>query len=191
MRFSKLYEELKFDDVFKKASPEEVKERKNHFETMRILDNFEKSVLSDGTFIVHQDLYIINTSLTSLKPLNVSIVEGDFICFNTKITSLEGCPKRITGNLDIEENNNLTSLVGCPVKVGRTFICARNRLLTNLNGSPKEVLKSFECTRNRNLTSLEGAPKTVGGVYWAYNNAKKFTADYVYAVCHVHGSVRI
>ena len=107
MKFSLLYEELKFSDVFSAASPEEVSDRKEKLSAMKIaerLDKVSKVKLSDGTWHVTDDLDLSCDVLTSLKSLNVSIVNGDFKCFRNDLTSLEGCPKEVGGDFICSDN---------------------------------------------------------------------------------------
>ena len=169
MKFSLLYEELKFSDVFTKASPEEVSTRKEKYTEMQIkerLDKAEKTKLTDGSWHVNGDLNLMECGLKTLKDLNVSIVDGYFSCFHNQLTSLEGGPKEVKDN----------------------FTCSSNRL-TNLIGSPNKVGGTFSCFNNQ-LTSLEGAPKEVGGDFSCYNNMKmKFTKDEIKKICKVKGEI--
>ena len=170
MRFSKLYEELKFDDVFKKASPEEAEDRQKKYPEMCLkeeLDNAKKTKLPDGTWHVHENLVIGGLALSNLKTLNVSNIDGYFGCTLNKLTSLEGGPKDVRGSFTCSYNR-LTDLKGAPVKVRDTFICSYNK-----------------------LTSLEGAPKEVDGDFLCFDNKKKFTKEDVRAVCDVKGSIYV
>jgi hypothetical protein len=63
--------------------------------------------------------------LSTLKNLNVSIVDGDFDCYVNTLTSLEGCPNEVKGYFDCH-HNILTTLEGCPSKVGHDFYCHNN-----------------------------------------------------------------
>ena len=212
MRFTKLYEELKFSDVFSAASPEEVAERKEKYAEMNVkeaLDNAKKTKLEDGSWYIYGDLDISECGLITLKNLNVSKIDGnfycsfntftslvgapkevvgDFYCYGNNLTNLVGAPKEVVGEFFCY-NNQLTSLVGAPKEVGRDFYCDNNKL-TNLVGAPKEVGGNFACFTNK-LTSLEGAPNKVGRDFFCYNNKKKFTSDEVRAVCDVKGSITI
>ena len=129
MKFSQLYEELKFDDVFSKASSEEVEKRTKQYAEMRMqtaVDKIkDKTKLPDGSWHIHGDLNLHACGLKTLKELNVSIVDQDF----------QGCC------------NFLTDLIGSPKKVGRDFDVSNN-LLTSLEGAPKEVSRSFYCSKN-------------------------------------------
>ena len=129
MKFSQLYEELKFDDVFSKASSEEVEKRTKQYAEMRMqtaVDKIkDKTKLPDGSWHIHGDLNLHACGLKTLKELNVSIVDQDF----------QGCC------------NFLTDLIGSPKKVGRDFDVSNN-LLTSLEGAPKEVGGGFWCNSN-------------------------------------------
>ena len=121
MRFTRLYEELKFSDVFKAATPEELDERR----LKRIVDNYGKKKLSDGTWEILGPLALIEYQLSSLKSLNASIVDGNFSCAYNFLTSLEGCPKEVKGDFCCFANR-LTSLEGCPKKVDGDFDIGQN-----------------------------------------------------------------
>ena len=124
MKFSLLYEELKFSDVFAPASPEEVAERKEKYVDIQfkeVLNRVKKTRLEDGTWHVHEDLNLNSCDLSSLNGLNVSIVDGDFSCQNNKLTNFEGSPKIVHGDFRCW-NNNITSLEGAPKEVGRDYI---------------------------------------------------------------------
>ena len=128
MRFSILYEELTFDDVFKKASPEEARERRRKYSEVRVkeeLDNVKKTKLPDGSWHIHGDLYIFECNLSTLEDLNVSIVDHDFFCSKNFITDLIGGPKKVGRDFDVS-NNLLTSLEGAPKEVSRSFYCSKN-----------------------------------------------------------------
>ena len=131
MRFTRLYEELKFDDVFAPASKEEVADRKLRYGEIivkEILDNDKKTRLEDGSWSIDGDLNIQNcglNNLKNLKSLNISKVTGSFYCYHNQLTSLEGAPK----------------------EVGRDFCCGDNKL-TSLEGCPKEVRGDFSCSKN-------------------------------------------
>ena len=169
MKFTHLYEELKFSDVFSAASPEEAEERKAKFTEMKIkevVDNCQKTKLPDGSWHIHGDLNIGDFNLTTLKDLNVSRIDGSFFCFHNKLNTLEGGPKEVGGDFSCSYNN-LTDLKGAPVIVGRDFICSNNRLI-----------------------SLEGAPKKVGGTFGCrFNMAGEFTKEEVQKVSNVKGHI--
>ena len=189
MKFSILYEELKFSDVFAPASPEEVEERKKKYSEMKVkeaLDNAKKTKLSDGTWSVDDDLDISDCHLSTLENLNVSIVYGNFNCTNNKLTSLEGAPRKVKGSF-ISISNKLTSLIGAPIEIGGFFSCFGN-ILTSLEGAPLKVKEKFDCSSNK-LTSLEGAPKKVGKGFYCYDNTKKFTREEVASMCEVRGTI--
>ena len=168
-KFSLLYEELKFSDVFSAASKEEVETRKSQFYKIRlkeILDSVKKTKLPDGTWYVHEPLDLSETKLGNLKDLNVSIVDSWLDCFNCDLLSLEGAPKIVKGFADFAYNS-----------------------LMNLKGAPEEVGGVFRCNNNQ-LTSLEGAPKEVGS-FFCHNNHKKFRTSDVRDVCDVEGEIEI
>ena len=193
MKFSTLYEELKFSDVFTAASPEEVTKRKKEFRLIRAKEAFEnvaKTKLPDGSWHIHNDLHIDGCDLTSLKPFNISIVDGIFDCADNLLTDLEGCPKKV-GKIFVCSYNALTNLIGAPKEVGEKFLCYSNNItslegcpigeeingefacsaneLVNLNGAPKIVKGHFRCDKNR-LTTLKGGPEYVGGVFECERN---------------------
>ena len=209
MRFSLLYEELKFYDVFKKASPEEAKDRLEKYAEMKLkeaFDNVKKTKLPDGSWHIHGSLIIDHCGLTSLKDLNVSIIDGEFDCSRNKLTSLEGAPKKVTvlyckyneltdlngcpesikQSVSIS-SNKLTSLEGCPRTINADFDCSSNQL-TSLIGGPERVKFDFNCSHN-NLTSLEGAPKYVGFHFRCDENTKKFSKIEVEEVSAVQGYI--
>ena len=211
MKFTKLYEELKFDDIFAKANPEEAKERRAKYQEMKLQEFLEditsKVRLSDGSWRVHTNLDVHRRGLTSLKGLNVSIVDKSFLCNLNNLTSLEGCPREV-GNDFSCIGNRLTSLKGSPEVIPGRFYCASN-LLTSLEGGPKIVKCSFWCTGNRlkslvggpeevdgsyrcdenDLTSLEGLPKRIGRDLYLWANLKKFTIEEVKKICQVEGEI--
>ena len=160
MRFTRLYEELKFSDVFSAASPEEAEERKERYVKIRlkeILDEIDYNILEDGTLYVRDDLVLAGLKLKTLKDVNASRVSGDFKCNNNLLINLEGCPKKISGYFTCAENQ-ITSLEEGPIQVGGTYHCAHNKL-TNLVGAPKEIKNgNFYCFSNE-LTNLEGSPE--------------------------------
>lgn len=191
MRFSKLYEELKFDDVFPVASNAEVAARKEQYVAIKLKEAFDvkKTKLPDGTWHIHGDLEISRCELTSLKELNVSIVDGYFYCYNNKLTTLEGGPKKVGGSFSCSFNK-LTSLKGSPIEVnGEFFACCDNEL-TSLEGCPKEIRGNFDCTYNK-LTSLKGCPAIIDGDFSGFANTKKFTIKDVRTECDVKGDIRI
>ena len=217
MKFSLLYEELKFSDVFPAASPEEAEKRKTRYAEMILRDIIErtnKTKLPDGTWHVHDDVFLNDMYLHNIKSLNVSIVDKTLnLCINT-LTSLEGCPREVRGYF-ICELNKLQSLKYAPEIVGRDFKCPFNMLTTlegaskivhgsfncsdnqlkSLIGAPEEIENNFICSHNPKLTSLEGCPKKVGGTFWCKNimNADgkdRFTEEEIRARCNVGGDVR-
>ena len=210
MRFSILYEELKFSDVFSAASPEEVAVRKKKHLEVEIAD-LKKTKLQDGTWQIHADLIISSSQVNSLDGLNVSIVDEDFYCSYNYLTSLVGCPKKIGKDFNCTLNQ-LTSLKGCPSEIGHSFDCSWNKPLTSLVGcpnviegdfscgenglydlvgAPERVGRDFICSNNKGLTSLEGCPKFVGRHFYCKNLKEGvFTEEDVRAICHVEGSVR-
>ena len=124
MKFSLIYEELKFDDVFKKATPEELETRRaKHYQDKRreAFERVEKTQLPDGTWHAHGDVFFGACRLSSLEDLKISIVDGDFSCQNNKLTNFEGSPKIVHGDFRCW-NNNITSLEGAPKEVGRDYI---------------------------------------------------------------------
>ena len=160
MRFTTLYEELKFSDVFKAATPEEAAKRKSdysHTLALEIIDKAPKEKLPDGSWYIKGSLCLNVMSLTTLKGLNVSIVEDTFNCNDNLLTTLEGGPD-IVRYYDCSVNE-LIDLKGAPEEVSQ-FRC-NNNYLTNLKGAPKKVFNSFQCDHNE-LTSLEGAPEEIG-----------------------------
>ena len=168
MRFSLLYEELKFSDVFKSCSDEEYTERLEAYSKIKLkeaLDKVQKRTLPDGTLEVRGDLNVSDCGLRTLRGLNVSIVIGDFNCVSNEITSLEGAPNIIDGD----------------------FYC-NNCFLKTLAGGPSEVTGEFNCSYN-DLTSLKGAPKKVGEIFDCQFNTSGFTREDVEAVCEVNGRI--
>ena len=192
MRFTNLYEELKFSDIFSAASPEEAEERHVKYadiEAERILTDVMKTKLPDGSWHVKDTLILYDIGLTTLKHLNVSIVDGYFDCDHNKLTNLIGAPKRVSGTFSCSYNENLISLEGAPKEIGNAFICTgckltslkfgpievdtvykcNDNLLTSLEGAPKVVHDIFDCSINR-LTSLVGAPEIVHGAFYGSHN---------------------
>ena len=119
MKFSLLYEELKFSDVFIVATPEEIEERKKKYGDMKIkeyLDHLDKTKLPDDTWHVHDDLNLKRLDLFYLNGLNVSIVDGDFNCSYNNLNSLKGAPKEVRGDFYCNHNdkefnlNDITSV---------------------------------------------------------------------------------
>jgi hypothetical protein len=209
MKFSHLYEELKLLDICKPASPEEIERRNNAYPSIKIkelIDNANKTKLSDGSWHVHTQLDVSQCKLTSLKDLNVSIIDGDFSCSYNQLTSLEGGPKTVYGDFACC-HNNLTSLVGAPTHVEGSFYCYNNEL-TSLNGSPTYVYWGYYCDNNKltsligaprilrhdfycnnnKLTSLEGCPKEVHGYFSCYGNDVKFNKTDIMEICQIKGS---
>ena len=146
MRFTQLYEELTFSDVFTSASKEEVKERKKKYREMKVkeaLENAKKTKLPDGSWHVHGDLDLRECNLTTLININVSKIDGGFDCSQNKLISLVGAPKEI-GTYFYCYKNRLISLEGAPNKVGKDFYCYDNkrkftnrevREISDVNGS--------------------------------------------------------
>ena len=192
MKFSLLYEELKFSDVFSKASPEEIKDRQEKFADMKIkeiLDNREKVKLPDGTWHILDYLYVTGVNLGDLKKLNVSIVDGDFDCQTCSLTSLEGGPKIVRGTY-LCSYNNLINLKGAPEMVNSSFVCEHNKLKSLEGASEMKVGWDFNCSCNE-LTSLIGAPKIVKRDFWCILNSKKFTEDEVRSISNVKRDVHL
>ena len=215
MRFSILYEELKFSDVFSAASPEEAEERMEKYPEMQlkeVLDNVRKTKRADGTWLVNDELEIsFIDDLVSLKDLNVSRVSKSLICTSIGITSFEGfpkeigrnlsiaytniksmngCPKRIGGAIYLKYNHELTSLEGLPKKLDHSFICYGNKTLTSLKGCPERIRGYFTCVRN-NITSLEGFPKFVGGNIKFHKFGRPVTPKEIEEICVVSGEIQI
>ena len=114
MRFTKIYEELKFFDVFTPASKEEVKERQKTYVEMKLkeaLDLVEKTKLPDGSWHIHDSLELRYCSLSSLEDINVSIVDDDFDVEYNYLTSLRGCPKEVGGNFYCNHNTRTFSSI--------------------------------------------------------------------------------
>ena len=173
MKFSLLYEELKFSDVFSKATPEEVAKRKEQY-AEKIIEDAKKTKLPDGTWHVHESIELYSMEINSLKTLNISIVDGRFDCSHNNLTSLEGCPKEI-GEMFICNFNSLTSLNGCAKKIGQSFYCNKNKL-TSLVGGPEYVGYNYDCSNNL-LTSLDGVAEYIGGSLVTAFNPTRFSKD--------------
>ena len=124
------YIQLIEDEIFKAASPEEVKQRKAKYPEMRLKEIIDE-ILSrstknaDGTIDVEGDVKL-DLNLKELPDLNINKVNGDFNCAYNKLTSLEGCPNIVNGKFDCN-NNKLTSLEGCPKEVNGYFWCRVNK----------------------------------------------------------------
>jgi len=164
---------LEQDDVFRPATPEEIKTRKARYKDIRRkewMDEFLKRddvhKNEDGSYDVDGDVDIRDMDLTEL-PLRFGKVGGYFDCSYNRLISLEHAPRTVRGDFSCY-NNRLTSLEHAPRTVGRVFNCSYNR-----------------------LTSLEGAPRTVGGDFWCADNSKKFTEDDVRKVSKVKGGVYV
>ena len=153
---------MKFDDVFKKATPEEARDRKIQY----IIDQCKKTRLPDGTWHIHGDLNLTYYNVKTLEDLNVSKVDGYFFCSHNQLTSLKGCPKEVGGFVGYK--NFLTSLEYGPVKVATDFYCNDNK-----------------------LSSLEGCPNEVGGRFICHSNSKEFSEDEVREACDVKGTIHI
>lgn len=211
MKFSHLYEELKFDDVFPVASPDDVKQRKEQYTEIRIKEIFndvKKTKLPDGTWHVHETLFVNECNLESLKELNVSIVDGSFSCADNRLTSLEGCPKKINGFFNCSHNkltslegcpqeangfycfnNELSNLKGCPKYIDGTFSCSNNKITSLIDG-PESVKMNFFCDHNR-LTSLDGCPEHIRGEFDCSHNLVEFDEDTVKKQCSVDGDIKV
>jgi hypothetical protein len=197
---------LKLLNICKPVSREEAKRRDVLWQELKLkelLDNVKKTKLPDGTWHVHDNLLISDRRVTTLKPLNVSIVDGYFDCSDNKLTSLEGCPIKIRGTFSCSANQ-LTSLEGCPKEIGGYFECSYNKLIS-LEGCPKEVGGNFNCAANKltslkgcpiivngyfncaanNLASLKGCPKEVGGNFRCCNNSRQFYNSDIKSICIV------
>ena len=141
MKFEK-YIKLTEDEIFKAASPDEVKQRKAKYPEMRLKEIIDE-ILSrstknaDGTIDIEGDVdlritnsFIISDdsslNLKELPNLNINKVNGSFNCSNNKLTSLKGCPKIINDDFECG-GNQLTSLKGCPKEVNGDFICWNNK----------------------------------------------------------------
>ena len=173
MKFTTLYEELKFSDVFKVCDNDELKSRRKQYEDNFLkykVDEAKKTKLSDGSWHVHKDFDISHQlfKLDSLEGLNVSIVDGNFDC----------------------SWNSLTSLIGSPKEVGGDFTCDWNQL-TSLEGSPEKVGGDFSCSSNGSMSSLEGAPKEVGKGFFCYSQVQKHTEEEIRAICDVKGEIHV
>ena len=217
MKFSILYEELKFSDVFTPASPEEAEERLKKYPELQLqelVDNAKKTKLSNGSLSIHGHLDISNIDgLSSLKTLNVSRVTKSFRCEWLKLTSLEGCPKEVGGDFVIKNtyiknleglpkkiggsivlffNYDLTSLEGLPKSVNGYFSCCRHRMLTTLKGCPERIKGHFIC-RDNGLTSLEGFPKFIGdSVKLNPNNFENQpTKEEIESICIIGGEIHL
>ena len=141
MRFSRLYEELKFDDVFKKTTPDEMEKRHKEFLNMKIsklLEHLSKTKLLDGSWHIHENLDLQIPDFTNaycnfsklnvsqdLTILNISIIDGSFSCSFCNLTSLKGGPKEVKYNYNCQFNQ-LKTLLGAPIKVGGDFYCYNN-----------------------------------------------------------------
>jgi hypothetical protein len=163
----------------------------------KALSEVKKTLLPNGKWHVKGSLNMSNIKLTSLKDLNVEIVDGYFSCYNNKLTSLLGAPTKVGGYF-VCSYNSLTSLEGAPKEVGGGFYCYKNSLtslegaprevrgnfscstnqLTSLKGAPEKVGDDFKCFENPQLTSLEGAPKEVKGKLFTCDNKLKKTQEY-------------
>ena len=122
MRFTKIYEELKFSDIFSKATPEEVIERRVQY-VEKILADVKKTRLPDGTWEIHGELNLRDCNLTSLEDLKISIVDGSFFCDHNQLTDMRGCPKVVRGDLvcSINPLKNIDDLLD--VNIGGKLVC--------------------------------------------------------------------
>jgi hypothetical protein len=134
----------------------------------QVLSEVDKILLPNGKWHVKRDLSLCSKNLTSLKDLNVEIVDGSFDCSYNSLTSLEGAPKEV-GESFWCHYNSITTLTGAPREVRGNFWCDHNKL-TSLEGALREVGGSFICNNN-DLTSLKGTEKIiVKGDFFCYNN---------------------
>ena len=184
MKFSLLYEELKFSDVFSSATPEEVEDRQKRYIEVFMSDR-KKTKLPDGSWHVHEPVFLPMMGLKSLKELNVSKVDGGFHCSHQKLSNLEGAPTKVSGFFGCAYNK-ITSLEGSPRNVGG-FDCSYN-YLTNLVGAPEICDNTFNCSDNAKLTSLEGCPEIIGCHFFCVECIKLMSLDY--GPRFVHGDYR-
>ena len=118
------YIQLIEDEIFKAASPEEVKERQAKYPEIEILSRSTKN--ADGSLDFEGDVNLDNLKLKELPDLNINKVNGYFNCSHNKLTSLKGCPKIVNGYFSCS-SNNLTSLEGCPREINGDFYCENNK----------------------------------------------------------------
>lgn len=172
--FNRIYKSIltegRIPSIFKKATPEDVAERKVQYGKVRLQEFLERKDVrrnEDGSYDVDGNVdFSAFASLTRL-PVRFRNVGGDFYCNRTPITSLEGAP----------------------TTVGGAFWCLSTRI-TSLEGSPTTVGGSFLCY-NTNITSLDGAPTMVGGNFWCHSCGRKFTVAEVRNYCKVKGAIHV
>jgi len=140
--------------VARPATAEEVKNRKNEYVKIEILEqnNYRKN--ADGSYDILNSLDLYDMELTEL-PFKINYVNGYMNIAGNNFTSLVGFPKKINGWFDCSINN-ITSLEGGPEEINGAYECQYNQL-TSLKGIPYKIKGSFDCNNNE-LTSLEYGP---------------------------------
>ena len=202
-------EALSFSNTFKAPDIDEKEKRLKEVIDERLAE-VNKTKLPDGTWHVHGDLDFSELNISSLKILNISIVDGFFSCTYNDLKSLIGCPTKIGKNFYCN-CNNLSTLEGCPTEINGGFYCNDNKL-TTLEGCPRVIEGDFSCSHN-SLTTLKGCPQVVkgdfscsnnllssllngpkivdGDVYYSYNKKKKFNKEKIKALCKIKGRIYV
>ena len=159
--FNRIYKSIltegRIPSIFKKATPEEVAERKTQYAKIQSDEWVEKFMKrkdikknKDGSWDVDGNVIMKRNHFTKI-PIKFNRVWGYFWCFDNALTSLENCPVIVGESFDCAENK-LTSLEHCAKKVGTFFSCSLN-YLTSLDHCPTHVGGNFYCRHQ--YTSVE------------------------------------
>ena len=182
MNFEKIYRDVlnegRIPSIFRKATPEEVAERKVQYQKIKVdewVERFKKRLdvrLVDGKWDASDLVRIHNISIASI-PLQFGKIDDDFIIgYQKKLTSLQGSPNFVRGSFDCSATA-IESLDGSPDHVGDVFDCSNCQKLTSLVGGPTTV-RNFDCCFCNGITTLHGVPREVYG--FACMNCNKLTS---------------
>ncbi len=81
----------------------------------KALSKVKKTLLPNGKWHVKGTIDLYKKKLTTLKYLNVDIVDGNFNCSFNTLTSLKGAPREVVGEF-LCHSNKLTTLKGAPLR---------------------------------------------------------------------------
>ena len=180
--YKSILTEGRIPSIFRKATPEELAERKVQWEKIQVdewMENFlrRKDIRKnkDGSWDVDGEVDFSGMKGLIKFPVKFGVVGGPFDCTScSNLESLEGAPTRVTnGGFYCSGCKNLKSLKGAPTEVisgdndflDVGFMCADCISLTSLEGAPANVTGEFMCCGCTNLISLEGSPSYMDGSF--------------------------
>ena len=103
--FNRIYNNIltegRIPSIFKKATPDELAERKVQYDKIRIREFLERKDVRRnryGSYDVDETVNFSGWKTMTGLPVRFRKVGGDFWCSNIPITSLEGAPTTVGGN---------------------------------------------------------------------------------------------